>query len=360
MARKPSATEGQRKSGAVSAFLRALVFLLVLASIAVGGAYFYANSQMEAPGPVTENEAPRVVLIPDGASVSRMANILADVGAIDSPLRLRLAAKFRQVETVLKAGEYEIPSGASLQEILDILSNGRSLLHPVTIPEGLTSRAIIQRLRESDVLSGEIQKENFPEGRVLPDTYLVTRDTSREALLTRMEVDFEKVAQSAWQNRAPNLPVDTLEEAIILASIVEKETGLAEERPRVAAVFVNRMRRGMQLQSDPTIIYGVCLVHPDRCVDGRLVGADGLQRGIRRSEIDMDTGYNTYVIPSLPPTPICNPGKEALEAVLNPPTSKELYFVADGTGGHAFAETLAQHNRNVAAWRRLERSGRRN
>jgi len=194
----------------------------------------------------------------------------------------------------------------------------------------------------TEVLTGDITRLP-PEGRLLPETYLVDRGTSRQAVIDRMEAAQDALIADLWPNRADDLPFDTPEEAIILASVVEKETGIAHERPLVAAVFVNRMRRGMRLQSDPTIIYGLTQGEP-------------LGRGIRRSELDSTSNpYNTYQIDGLPPTPIANPGREAIAAVLNPPDSAYLFFVADGTGGHAFSETYAEHNRHVARWRRIER-----
>src|SRR5690606_13507799 len=193
-----------------------------------------------------------------------------------------------------------------------------------------------------------------PEGSILPDTYHVQRGMTRLALLQQMMEAHDRVVAEVWANRAADLPVDTPAELVNLASIVERETGVADERPLVAAVFVNRLRRPMRLESDPTIIYGVCKRFPDRCRDGRLVNAQGQRRTIRASEIALDTGYNTYRIDGLPPTPISNPGRAALEATANPAQSRALFFVADGTGGHVFAETLAEHNANVARWRQIE------
>ncbi|MEM6650198.1 MAG: endolytic transglycosylase MltG, partial [Pseudomonadota bacterium] len=207
--------------------------------------------------------------------------------------------------------------------------------------EGLTTRQIIARLKEAPMLVGEVTIE-LKEGDLLPETYSYQRGDNRDSIIERMKEAHDDVLAVLWETRAEGLPLDTPEEAVILASIVEKETGIAAERPRVAGVFINRLNKGMRLQSDPTIIYG-------------LTGGEPLGRGIRLSELRKETPYNTYVIRGLPPTPIANPGRDALAAVLNPLETNDLYFVADGTGGHVFATNLAQHNRNVAKWRRIER-----
>jgi UPF0755 protein len=210
-------------------------------------------------------------------------------------------------------------------------------------------------IEEAEVLTGEMP-EAPPEGSILPETYHVQRGTTRAELLQQMVDAHDRAVEEIWAAREGNLPITSAEEMVILASIVERETGLAEERPRVAAVFVNRLRRHMQLQSDPTIIYGVCLRHAERCRNGRLINErSGAIRTIRESEIAMDTGYNTYRIARLPPTPIANPGRASMEAVVNPALTEDLFFVADGTGGHVFAETNEQHQANVRRWREIER-----
>jgi UPF0755 protein len=208
---------------------------------------------------------------------------------------------------------------------------------------------------DADVLTGDMPAELPPEGAILPDTYNVLRGRPRAELVAQMVAAHDAAVEEVWAQRQPNLPITSPEEMVILASIVEREAGNAEERPRVAAVFINRLRRGMQLQSDPTIIYGVCLRHPQRCRNGRLINErTGAIRTIRESEIAMDTGYNTYRIARLPPTPIANPGRSSMEAVVNPAATEDLFFVADGTGGHVFAETVEQHNANVRRWREIE------
>jgi UPF0755 protein len=245
----------------------------------------------------------------------------------------------------LRYGEYLFKQHVSLREVIDTLVQGRELLHSITIPEGLTSEQIVQRLRDSDLLSGEI-KDIPKEGSLLPETYRVSRGLPRADLVKRMQDDQRKILDQIWARRSADIPVRSPYELLTLASIVEKETGKADERPRVAGVFSNRLKKRMRLQSDPTIVYGI-------------VGGKGtLGRGILRSEVEKFTPYNTYAIEGLPPTPIANPGRAALEAVAHPSRTNELYFVADGTGGHVFAETLDQHNRNVQRWRQIERDAR--
>ena len=253
--------------------------------------------------------------------------------------------RLRGLSAKVQAGEFAIAPGASMADIAAILVQGKSIQHKLTVAEGLTSDMVHKLVAADPVLTGNAGPVP-PEGALLPETYLFTRGTTRAALIARMEKAEKKFLSSHWASRAPGLPFTTPEQAVILASIVEKETALPEERRHIAAVFVNRLKAGIRLQSDPTIIYGITRGYP-------------LGRGIRESEIKADTPYNTYAIDGLPPTPICNPGKDSLAAVLNPEVSKDLYFVANGQGGHVFAATIAQHRRNVAAWRATERARRR-
>jgi len=218
---------------------------------------------------------------------------------------------------------------------------GDTVLHRVTVAEGLTSHQIVEILRQNDLLTGEIT-EDPPEGSLAPETYTIERNQSRSDVLKLMEKHQAEILAEAWEKRAPDLPLSSPEEVLVLASIVEKETGIAEERGRVASVFLNRLKRGMRLQSDPTVVYGIT------------EGKAPLGRGLRRSELDRVTPYNTYQVDGLPPTPIAAPGRDAIMAVVNPEDTNFLYFVADGTGGHVFSETLAEHNSNVARWRRIE------
>jgi UPF0755 protein len=241
----------------------------------------------------------------------------------------------------LRFGEYEIPAGASMEEILEIINSGVGIVRRVIVPEGLTSWQVVELLRARDDLAGEIA-EVPAEGTLAPAAYDYSRDTERSVLIEQMTAQQQAWLEEAWAARAPDLPVETPEELLILASIIEKETGVAEERGRVASVFVNRLRRGMRLQTDPTVIYGITR------------GEGTLGRGLTRAELAAPTPWNTYAIDGLPPTPIANPGRASLMAAAQPETTDLYYFVADGTGGHAFARTLEEHNANVAVWRRIE------
>ncbi|MEM9421204.1 MAG: endolytic transglycosylase MltG [Pseudomonadota bacterium] len=337
---------GRTQRGGIVA--RLLITLFVIAAIGAGlagYAGFEAKKRMSAAGPLA---APQLLWVQRGDTVSDIARRLSEEGAIsagDPKLDValfKLAARLEVLAPHLKAGEYEIPAEASILEIVALLKEGKALLRFVTIPEGLTTAMIIKRIEAVELLEGKVTLL-IKEGDLLPETYSYQRGETRDSLLLRMQKAHNEVLEELWVGRQADLPVKTPQEAVILASIVEKETGIAEERPRVAAVFVNRLRRGMRLQSDPTIIYG-------------LTGGEPLGRGIRRSELRKETPYNTYVIRGLPPTPIANPGRDALAAVLNPLETKDLYFVADGTGGHVFAKSLAEHNRNVAQWRKIERT----
>jgi UPF0755 protein len=241
----------------------------------------------------------------------------------------------------LRAGEYSFSPGASVNEVLEKITSGKTVVHRLTIPEGTTSREVLLEIEALTTLSGPLPPVPL-EGMILPETYHFSRGDSREELLKRMSDAMTDAAAELWEDRADGLPFNSIEEAIILASIVEKETAVAEERGLVAGVFINRLRRGMRLQSDPTVVFGITL------------GKAPLGRALRRSDLKQSTPYNTYLVDGLPPGPIANPGRESLEAVLNPAATKFLYFVADGSGGHAFAETLGEHNRNVAHWRKIE------
>lgn len=327
-----------------------LFWLLAFAGAAAIFIFFFFSSALNRPGPY--NTA-RTFVVEQGASGATIAQELERQGFIADDLLFRIANRV-QGGAALQAGEYQIPAHASVQQIVELMTSGDALLHAITFPEGITIRAAMKIIEESDVLTGDMP-ETPPEGSILPDTYHVQRGMTRAALLQLMREAHDEALAEIWANRQPNLPLETPDDLVTLASIVERETGVAAERPMVAAVFINRLRVPMRLETDPTIIYGVCLRHPDRCRDGRLVDAQGNRRTIRASEIALDTGYNTYRIDGLPPTPIANPGRAALEATANPADSNALYFVADGSGGHVFASTLAEHNANVARWRVIER-----
>lgn len=337
----------RRSSG--GGFFSFLFWIAVLAGAAALFAFFYFTSAIGRPGPYAE---PRTFVVERGDTGADIAAKLESEGLISDALLFRIANRF-QGSASLQAGEYLIPAHASTRSIVELMAGGDALQHAITFPEGITIASAMKILEESDVLTGDMP-EAPPEGSILPDTYHVQRGMTRAALLQQMRDARDEAVTQIWASRQPNLPLATPDDLVNLASIVERETGVASERPLVAAVFINRLRRPMRLETDPTIIYGVCLRHPDRCRDGRLVDAQGNRRVIRQSEIDMNTGYNTYRIDGLPPTPIANPGRAALEATANPAQSNAIFFVADGTGGHVFASTLAEHQANVARWRQIE------
>ncbi|MEQ1491601.1 MAG: endolytic transglycosylase MltG [Terricaulis sp.] len=338
-----------RRSSSGGGFFSFLFWVAVLAGAAALFGFFYFTSAIGRPGPFAE---PRTFVVDRGASGAGIAEKLEAEGFISDALLFRIATRLEGGAT-LQAGEYEIPANASTRQIVQLMTSGDALQHALTFPEGITIAAVMRIIEESDVLTGDMPTAP-PEGSILPDTYHVARGMTRAALLQQMRDARDEAVNEIWAGRAANLPLATPDDLVNLAAIVERETGVASERPLVAAVFVNRLRRPMRLETDPTIIYGVCLRHPDRCRDGRLVDAQGNRRTIRQSEIDMNTGYNTYRIDGLPPTPIANPGRAALEATAHPAESNALFFVADGTGGHVFASTLAEHQANVVRWREIE------
>ena len=313
---------------------RVLIILAVLGVIAAG-AVEWAIAAWNQPGPSNTNQS--VVLIQPGSGVRAISQQLENARLVKSALIFEFDLRLHKMADKLKAGEYAVPANASMAAIADILASGKSLQHKLTAAEGLTSNMIYKLVVADPVLVGEAGPEPA-EGTLLPETYLFTRGTTRAELLQRMKKAQTGFLQAQWNSRAPALPLATPEQAVVLASIVEKETSLPEERRHIAAVFVNRLKTGMRLQSDPTIIYGITRGYP-------------LGREIRASEITAMTPYNTYAIDGLPSAPICNPGKDSLAAVLNPEQSDDLYFVATGQGGHAFAATIAEHNKNVVAYR---------
>lgn len=312
---------------------------VLLALMLAGGGWLLADRWRHAPGPLRE---PAVVQLPRGSGMAAVSAELARVGAVEWPELLTLLARLTGEDRGLKAGEYQLVPGMSPAEILALFRSGKVLLHPISVPEGLTVQEVYALLARNDVLAGELPP--LPaEGSLLPETYLVPRGETRAALVERMRTAMRDVLDEFWARRQPDLPLRSPEEALVLASIIEKETAIPAEYPLVAAVFHNRLRRGMKLQTDPTVIYG-------------LSGGKGpLGRELTRADLETDHPYNTYRIDGLPPGPIANPGRAALAAALAPAEVDYLYFVADGDGGHAFARTLAEHNRNVARWRELRR-----
>ena len=319
-------------------FLMSMAVVLCIVGVA---AFYYMLSTFQAPGPL---EANTHFMVKAGNGLAEIANDLERNGIISDARVFRyVSATYLRDGGTLKAGEYDIKANASMKEIMELLESGKSILYSIVLPEGLTVRQMMLRLAENAVLEGELPSEIPPEGSLRPDTYKFSRGTERAEIIQQMRVAQQKLIDQIWEKRDPDLPLKTKEEFVTLASIVERETGKDDERAHVASVFLNRLQKGMRLQSDPTIIYG-------------LFGGDGkpADRPIYRSDLQKETPYNTYVIKGLPPGPIANPGRAALEAVANPWRTKDLYFVADGSGGHAFAETLEEHNANVRRWRRLE------
>jgi UPF0755 protein len=309
------------------------------------GVFYLVRMEIDRPGPLTVST---VLVVPRGEGTSSIAERLQRDGIIaDRRIFMTSIFYFMHLkgQGSLKAGEYQFDKHASMRQVLDTLVEGKSIQYKVTLPEGFTSQQIVSRLSTHPELDGDVS-EIPQEGSLLPDTYSFGTKDTRSDIIQRMQHAQSKFLAKMWEERDPDIMVKTPEEALILASIVEKETGRAEERPRIAGVFHNRLKKRMRLQSDPTIIYG-------------LVGGAGVRdHPITRSELERENPYNTYKINGLPPTPIANPGRAAIEAVLKPAKTKDLYFCADGTGGHAFASSLAEHNKNVANWRKIEREMR--
>lgn len=332
----------------IAAFLRRIFFVALSVGLVAVGGFFWIYYEITGTGPLAQ---PATVIFPKGTGAREMAAQLEEAGVIRYAPPLLLEAVRQGRIHRFKAGEYEFPAGISVREIIEMLSAGRVVVHKITVPEGLAVQDVLALLEKEPLLTGEVTKEAAaPEGMLMPDTYHFERGEARASVLSRMRAAQEKALAALWEKRAENLPFSTPQEALTLASIVEKETGLREERGRVAAVFVNRLRLGMRLQADPTVAYGIVQEQ----------GAP-LGRALTIADLERPTPYNTYTIPGLPVGPICNPGRASIEAVLNPPATEELYFVAlgDGSGGHRFARTLEEHNANVAAYRQAlrEKSG---
>ncbi len=323
-----------------------LLFVLAVLCVIAAGVFEWAWSAWDGPGLAARSGNQTVVMVVPHTRLHDIAQTLEQKGAVKSALIFEINLRLRGLADKVKAGEFAIPSGASMRTIADILVAGRSIQHKLTAAEGLTSDMIWKLVQKNDVLTGDAGPVP-QEGTLLPETYLFARGETRAHLLAKMAKAQDTFLAGKWESRASGLPLASMREAIILASIVEKETGLASERRHVAAIFINRLKIGMRLQTDPTIIYDLTKGYP-------------LGRGIRASELAAPTPYNTYVNAGLPPGPICNPGKDAIAAVLNPETSEDLYFVATGHGGHAFAATIAQQERNVAAYRAFERQNHAN
>jgi UPF0755 protein len=314
--------------------------VLAVAALAAGG---WTIGTIWGPGPSTTSGAASDVVVPAGGGLAGAAGALRRAGVIRSDLVFRLVATASGAARHLQAGEYEIPSGASLAKIIDMVRRGLVARRYITIPEGFTSREVQAALRGADFLTGPAPLP--AEGALLPETYAVTLGETRGAVIQRMIAARAALLDRLWRDRAPGLPYASPREAVVLASVVEKETARPEERPRIAAVFINRLKKGMRLESDPTVIYAVS-------------GGAPLGHPLTVSELASPSPFNTYRVAGLPPTPIANPGRAALAAALDPARSDDLYFVADGTGGHVFAASFEAHKRNVVRWRAIEREQR--
>lgn len=324
----------------MSRFLRATAWSLVgaaLVGVVLTAIGFWLYREAALPGPLTE---PVISIIPQRTSVAGIAALLAREGVIREPLAFEAAARLSGYGAGLKAGEYEFPAGASTFQVLEILTQGRTVKRRLTIPEGLTSAEIAALVRDAPALNGDVGLVPA-EGSLLPDTYFYSHGDRRSELIEMMRRAMTQTLKQLWDERAPDLPLMTPHDVVVLASIVEKETSLEQERSRVAAVFLNRLRLGMRLQADPTVLYALAVATGSK-----------LDRPLTYADLAIASPYNTYRVKGLPPGPIANPGRASLRAVTNPERTADLYFVADGAGGHRFAQTLADHNRNVTLYRR--------
>ena len=319
-----------------------LALFIGLISAAALAAYAWGLARFDAPGPLTEDAT---LVLPKGAGVGAIARRLGKAGILADPMFFVVAARLSRAERRLKAGEYVFFAGISAREVMELLTSGRTAVRRLTIAEGLSTTQVVALVAAAEGVEGEAP-ETLPEGVLLPETYYYTFGDSRAGLIARMRRAMAETLDELWQGRAPDLPFDGPLEALILASIVEKETGVGAERAHVAGVFINRLRRGMRLQSDPTVVYGI------------VGGKKPLERPLTRSDLERPTPFNTYLVRGLPPHPIANPGRAAIAAVLRPLETQDYYFVADGSGGHAFARTLKEHLENVARWQRLRRAVR--
>ena len=336
----PPPTRSKAVRHPIVVFMNFLITVVLLAVIGIGGLLYYGKQTFIEKGPLTQE---KTILVSGGTGLGTIAEILERQNVISDQTIFNYGVQIYRQDTKLKAGEYLFSPGVSMMQVMQILTSGKSILHSVTVPEGYTSYQIHQVLMDNDILMGPLD-EIPAEGTLLPETYKFARGTTRKEMVKRMADAHSRAVAEIWARRAADLPLKTPEELVTLASIVEKETGKASERTRVAGVFINRLNQGIKLQSDPTVIYGI-------------FGGKGKpkDRPIFRSDLNKKTDYNTYQIPGLTPGPIANPGRASLEAVANPSRTKDLFFVADGTGGHVFSETLKQHNENVRRWREIEK-----
>jgi UPF0755 protein len=333
----PEPRQSKRRASAASRVLLWTFLIFLLGAAGIGAFGYYMFQQYTAPGPLAEN---KVFTVEQGLGTPEIAAALEQNGVISNARIFSAMSYVTGTRARLKAGEYAFAPNASMRDVMALIASGKSITYKLSVPEGLTSEMAVARVNANDILTGS--PAAIPaEGSIMPDTFIFRRGMTRQQLVDEMQAAQAKLLEDLWSKRVPVPVIDTKEQAVTLASIVEKETGVAAERPIIASVFINRLKKGMRLQSDPTIIYGIA------------GGKGKLDRALTRADIETETSYNTYRINGLPPGPIANPGRAALEAVLNPPATDYLYFVADGSGGHAFATTLDEHNRNVKKWREI-------
>lgn len=323
-----------------SAAVLSIGMVVVLVALGAGVA-LWGHDRFVAPGPLA---AAKTVIIPKGSGVAEIARRLGATGIVSHPLVFTLGVRLEERDRLLQAGEYAFPARISMRDAATLLVSGRTVKRRITIAEGLTTRQVLALVSNAAGLSGPAAGKDVAEGALLPETYFYSLGDTRTALIGRMKQAMRGALDNLWRRRADRLTIHTPHEALILASMIEKETGIAAERARISSVFHNRLRRGMRLQSDPTVVYGLT------------AGKAPLDRPLKRADLAVASPYNTYMVKGLPPGPIANPGRAAIEAALNPAASGDLYFVAAGNGGHLFARTLAEHNRNVARWRKIKRA----